>query len=118
MRDDHVAGDELDEVANRCPERSEVLVHVRSVVPVPAEALERDERTAVIRVEALRPSEGCRPRELAQHLAVTRPANVDLVEERRDRLVVAAEQLEALERAVVGLLEALGGRIAHRVARW
>jgi hypothetical protein len=71
----------------------------------------------VIGVEPLRLSEGCRPRELAQHLPVTRPANVDLVEERRDRLVVAAEQLQALERAVVGLLEALGGRIAHRVAR-
>jgi hypothetical protein len=48
----------------------------------------------VIGVEPLRLSEGCRPRELAQHLPVTRPANVDLVEERRDRLVVAAEQLQ------------------------
>ena len=90
---------------------------MRSVVAVAAEALEGDERTAVIGVEPSRPSEGRRPRELAQHLAVTRAADVDLVEERRDRLVVAAEQLEALEWAVVGLLEALGGRIAHRVAR-
>ena len=83
----------------------EVLVHARPVVAVPAEALERDEHAAVIRLEALGPRERCRPRQLAQHLAVARAAHVDLVEERGDRLVVAAEQLEALERAVVLLLE-------------
>jgi hypothetical protein len=90
---------------------------MRSVVTVAPKALKRDEHTAVIRVEALGPRERRGSSELAEHLAIAWTVDVDLVEERSDRLVVAAEQLETLERAVVGLVEALGGRIAHRVAR-
>src|SRR5688572_3647257 len=117
VRNYDIPRNKLDEVANRRPERSEVLVHMRSVVTVPPKALQRDEHTAVIRVGALGPRERRRPSELAEHLAVARTTDVDLVEERGDRLVVAAEQLETLKRAVVGIVEALGGRIAHRVAR-
>src|SRR6185436_10960220 len=48
--------------------------------------------------------------ELAEHLAVAWPPDVDLVEEGGDRLVVAAEQLEPFERVVVELLDLLLGR--------
>jgi len=115
MGDHDIPCDELDEVSDRRAQWPEIAARRRSVVAVPAQALERDEHAAVIRVEALGARERRRPRELAQHLAVTRPADVDLVEKGRDRLVVSAEQLEALERAVVGLLELLPcrGRLLH-----
>ena len=61
----------------------------------------------MVRVEPLGPGEWGRASELAQHLAVARATDVQLVEERCDRLVVAPEQLQSLERAVVGLLELL-----------
>src|SRR5688572_5245643 len=104
-------------VADRRAERTELLACSGAVMPVAAEAFERDENAAMVGVEAIRSRERCRSRELAQHLAIAWAADVDLVEERRDRRVVPTEELETLERAVVVLLEVLlrgDGRILHR----
>ena len=91
VSDDDVPRDELDQVADRRAERAELLARSRAVMPVAAQALERDEHAAVVGLEAVGSRERCRSRELAQHLAVARAADVDLVEEGRDRRVVAPE---------------------------
>ena len=64
------------------------------------ERLEGADRAAVSGGEALGIGERLRAGELAQHLAVARAGDVDLVEKGRDRLLVAREQLEALDRVV------------------
>jgi hypothetical protein len=94
------------------------------VVAVPAKALERDDDPAMIGVEPLGVRERRGPGQLAEHLALAWATDVELVQERRDRLVVAAEQLQALEGVVVQLGELLlgrfvrgsGGRVRHRRA--
>jgi hypothetical protein len=58
---------------------------------VAAQALQRDQHAAVIRVEALRACQRRRAGELAEQLAVARAAHVDLVEEGGDGRVVATE---------------------------
>jgi hypothetical protein len=105
VRDDDTPRDELDEEAHRRPQRFELLAGAGSVVAVPAQALERDEDTAVVCLEALRPGDRGRSGELSQHLAIAGAVHVDLVEERGDRLVVATQELQSLERVVVLLLE-------------
>ena len=105
MCDDDVARDELDEEANRLAQEGDAGACGRALVAVAAEALEREEHTTVIRVETLPPGERRGSRELAQHLPLARPADVELVEEGGDRVVVAPDQLQALERVVVELGE-------------
>ena len=103
MRDDHVARDELDEEANRLAQEGDAGACGRAVVAVAAEALEGEEHTTVICVEPLGSGERRGSRELAEHLPLARPADVELVEESGDRVVVAPDQLQALERVVVEL---------------
>jgi hypothetical protein len=107
VRDDDIARDELDEEADRHAQQRQARRSPRAAVPVPPQALERRHRAPVVGVEAIGPFEGRRARELPQHLALARPADVELVEEGRDRSVVASEQLEPLERVVVELRELL-----------
>lgn len=108
VRDDDVARDELDQVANRRAEPAKTRGGVRAVVAVAPEALGGDQDAAVVVLEAIGMSERRGARELREPLPVARAADVDLVEERGNRLVVGTEELEPLERVVVGLLEALG----------
>ena len=68
----------LDEIDVRGPRDREML-------------LEPDEDASVVVLELLGTRQRRRPRELAQHLPVAWPPDVDLVEERGDRLVVSAE---------------------------
>jgi hypothetical protein len=53
VRDDHVAGDQLYEVADGHAQRAEVLACSRAVMAVSAQALERDDDTAMIAIEPL-----------------------------------------------------------------
>jgi hypothetical protein len=71
------------------------------VVAVPAQALERGDRTAVVGAEALGPGQRRRPRQLAEQLPLAWAADVDLVQEGRDRVVVVAQEPEPLERVRV-----------------
>ena len=57
MRDDDVAGDELDEVPDRRAEDAEALARGRAVVSVAAETLEGDEDAAMVGLEAVGPRE-------------------------------------------------------------
>ena len=72
----------------------------RPVVPVAAERLEGRHDPAMRDREALGIGERRRARELPEHLALARARDLDLVEVRSDRLVVAREQLEPLDRVV------------------
>ena len=104
MRDDEVARDEPDEPAEDVSERPQRGARLRAVEAVPAKALERLDQPAVIRVEAVGAGERRPSRELREHLALARRGDVELVEERRDRVVVAGEEPEPLERVVDLLL--------------
>ena len=65
-----------------------------------AEALERLDRAPVVDVEPVGSREHLGPRELCEHLALAGRLDVELVEERRDRVVVAGEEPQPLERVV------------------
>ena len=97
VRDDDVAGDELDAPADEGSQRAETGGGARSAVTVAAQALDRRDRSLVVGEEALGPRDRRRPRQLDEHLAGPRGRDVDVVEERLDRRVVAREQLEPLE---------------------
>jgi hypothetical protein len=84
------------------------------VVAVPSQALERSDRLAVVGAEPLGPRQRTRPRQLAEQLALPRAPEVDLVEERRDRVVVVAQEPEPLER--VGVLVVVSVRAADPTA--
>jgi hypothetical protein len=100
VRDDEVARHELDEPADDDRERSERRAGRRTPEAVAAETLERLDRAAMIRVEPLRAGQRRPPRELRQHLALPRRGDVQLVQEGRDRVVVAGKEPQALERVV------------------
>ena len=104
VRDDEVARDEPDEPADHVPERPQRGARLRAVEAVPTEALERFDQAAVIRVEAVGAGERRPSRELREHLALARRGDLELVEERRDRVVVAGQEPEPLERVVDLLL--------------
>jgi hypothetical protein len=74
------------------------------VKAVSAEALERFDQAAVIRVEAVGARERRSSRELREHLALARRGDLELVEERRYRVVVTGQEPEPLERVVDLLL--------------
>jgi hypothetical protein len=79
------------------------------VVAVPPQRFERGDGAAVQLVEPLRVGECADASQLAEHLALARPADMELVQVLRDRLVVSGEQLEPLEwvvdRIPFGLLD-------------
>ena len=83
---------------------------------MPAEALERLDQAAVIRVESVGTREGRPSRQLREHLALARRGDIELVEERRDRVVVAGQEPEPLER-VVDLLLRDPGHVVSIVRR-
>ena len=105
VRDDDVAGDELDQPANDYPQRAEPSGRLRAVEAVAAEALEGLDRATVIDVEPVGTREHLGPGELREHLALARRLHVELVEERGDRIVVPGQEPQTLERVV----ERLGG---------
>jgi hypothetical protein len=84
---------------------------------VSPERLERRDQSPVRHGERGRVGQGARARELAEHLAVARARDVDLVEVRGDGIVVAGEQLEALDRVVDRVLLLPPGRHAASVPR-
>ena len=100
VRDDDVAGDELDQPPDDDPGRPEPRGRLRAVEAVAAEALERLDRAPVVDVEPVGSREHLRPGELGEHLALARRLHVELVEERRDRVVVPGKEPQALERVV------------------
>ena len=67
---------------------------------VPPKALESLDQSAVVRLEPIGVRERPGTRELGQHLALARRVDVELVEEGGDRIVVAGEEPETLERVV------------------
>ena len=81
---------------------------------MPAQALERGDRRAVVGAEALGPGQGGGARQLAEQLAIARAPDVDLVEERRDRVVVVTQQAQPLER--IRVLVVVG--IRSPILRW
>ena len=64
------------------------------------QALERLERAPVVDVEAVGVGQHLRARELREHLALPRRLDLELVQEGRDRRVVAGEEPQPVERAV------------------
>ncbi len=67
------------------------------------ERLECCDGTAMRGREAFRVGKRSRAGELSEHLPVARAGDVELVEEGGDRLVVAREKLEAIDRVLDGV---------------
>ena len=64
---------------------------------VAPKALERLDQPAVVRVEPFGPCKRARAGQLGEHLTLARRGDVELVEERRDRVVVAGEEPQPFE---------------------
>lgn len=108
--------DELDQPANDRARRPERRGGTRAVEPVPAKALERDHSAAMVGEEAIRSRERLGAGDLGEHLALTRAADLELVQERVDRGLVPGEELEPLEWVVPLLGDAFrfGWLLRHR----